>query len=382
MPAFRYTERLHHGLTLGAGGAQQLYMNAIQSIDARSLHEALTQGREVALLDVREQGVFGSAHLLVATNLPFGRLELGVDALVPRHGVPVVLCDGGGGLAERAGLHLLVSGYEDVSVLDGGIEAWRAAGYELFSGLNVLSKAFGEYVEDHFGTPHVSAQELRTRLSKGEELVILDSRPMEEFAVMNIPGAIDTPGAELVYRVHDLVPDPNTRVIVNCAGRTRSIVGCQSLVNAGLRNPIAALEDGTMGWTLAGETLERGAKRRFGEVSAEALDWSRQAAERVAERFGVRKVSRATLERWMAKRDTRTLYVFDVRQPDEYCAGRSARVAISARRSARAGYGHLSGGAPGANRAGRRHRGASDHDRELARPVRAPRGVRARRRYR
>ena len=61
------------------------------------------------------------------------------------------------------------------------------------------------------------------------------------------------PGAELVLRARELAPDPATRIIVNCAGRTRSIIGTQSLINAGIENPVSALRNGTIGWTLAGQ---------------------------------------------------------------------------------------------------------------------------------
>jgi len=140
-------------------------------------------------------------------------------------------------------------GWLDVCVLEGGLAAWP---YTRYSGVNVPSKAFGEWVERHFATPHLSARDLRARVDAGERLVMLDSRPMREFRRMSIPGAIDCPGAELVYRVHDLLEDDTTTVVVNCAGRTRSILGAQSLRNAGLPNPVFALEGGTMGWELAG----------------------------------------------------------------------------------------------------------------------------------
>ena len=61
--------------------------------------------------------------------------------------------------------------------------------------------------------------------------------------------------------MHDLAPDPDTLVVVNCAGRTRSIIGCQSLRNAGIPNRVVALKDGTMGWDLAGFECERGSDR-------------------------------------------------------------------------------------------------------------------------
>ena len=142
-----------------------------------------------------------------------------------------------------------------MSVLDGGVAGWPG---ERYSGVNVPSKTFGEWVERHDHTPHISAAELAGRQAGGEALVVLDSRPMREFQRMSIPGGIDCPGAELVYRVHDLAPDPATTVVVNCAGRTRSIIGAQSLRNAGIANPVVALEHGTMGWELAGFTLAHG----------------------------------------------------------------------------------------------------------------------------
>jgi rhodanese-related sulfurtransferase len=138
---------------------------------------------------------------------------------------------------------------------------------------------------------------------------------------MNIPGSINVPGAELVYRVHDVAPHPQTMVVVNCAGRTRSIIGAQSLRNAGMVNRVAALKNGTMGWHLAGFELEHGQDRRATPPSLEGLAKARAAAARVEMRFGVRKVGRAMLERWGEEREQRTVYILDVRLPEEFEAG-------------------------------------------------------------
>ncbi len=198
------------------------------------LRERLVSGAELALLDVREQGVHTKGHPFFASSLPLSRLELMVLDLVPRSSAPLVLLDGGGeGLAERAQGKLAQLGYTDIHILEGGCAAWQATGGELFSGVNVPSKAFGEFVEHRFETPRIPPAELKRLKDSGRKLVILDSRPWEEYHRMSIPGGIDAPGAELVYRVHDLA-DPETLVVVNCAGRTRSIIGCQSLRNAGL----------------------------------------------------------------------------------------------------------------------------------------------------
>src|SRR6267142_2543369 len=155
----------------------------------------------------------------------------------------IVVFDAGEGLAQLAAQRLGALGYSAVEMLDGGCDAWRAAGGELFSGINVPSKAFGEFVEHQYETPRITAEELEQLRSSGQKMVVLDSRPFEEYQRMCIPGGVDMPGAELAYRVHDAAPDPETLVVVNCAGRTRSIIGCQSLRNAGIANRVVALKD-------------------------------------------------------------------------------------------------------------------------------------------
>jgi rhodanese-related sulfurtransferase len=284
------------------------------------LRERLLAGGELALLDVREQGVHTQGHPFFACCLPLSRLELMVSDLLLRLTAPLVLLDGGGErLAERAAAKLKALGYTDVDILEGGCAAWRESGGELFSGVNVPSKAFGEFVEHHYGTPRIAPAELKRLLDAKRKLVILDSRPWEEYHRMNIPGGVDVPGAELVYRAPDLAPDPDTLVVVNCAGRTRSIIGCQSLRNAGWKD-VVALKDGTMGWELAGYECERGATREAPPPSAGAKARARAAAAAVAKRFGVRSVPFSQMMSWTGD-GTRTLYVLDVRSRAEYEEG-------------------------------------------------------------
>jgi rhodanese-related sulfurtransferase len=290
-------------------------------LTAKQLKALLHDGREIAVLDVREEGVFAKRHLLLAASVPLSRLELRVPLLVPRRATRVVVCDGNEGLAQRAASKLCCYGYSNVMILAGGIEAWGAQGYELYSGINVPSKAFGEFVEHQENTPRLPAQEIKNKVDAGEKVVILDSRPVAEYTKMSIPGGIDCPGAELVYRVHDLAPTPDALVVVNCAGRTRSIIGAQSLINAGIPNRVVALKDGTMGWHLAGYELARQQKHYAPPPSPDGLAKARLAASRVAKRFGVRFIDVAMVGRFAREMDRRTLYLFDVRSPEEYAAG-------------------------------------------------------------
>ncbi len=285
-----------------------------------ALRGMLGDGGELALVDVREELIFSQRHLLLARSVPLSRFELRLAQLVPRRTTPIVLCDDGDGRAERAAAILSRNGYTDVSILAGGVDAWAAAGFELFSGVNVPSKAFGEYVEHARGTPNIAAAELEKLLREGADLVVLDSRPFDEYVRVSIPTATNVPGAELVLRAREIAQSPQTMVVVNCAGRTRSIIGAQSLINAGLPNKVVALRNGTMGWSLAGFACDKGQNRRAPAVSPTTLEWARDAALSVAQRCGVERIDRNTLDAWRADAE-RTLYVFDVRGPAEYEAG-------------------------------------------------------------
>ena len=252
--------------------------NKIKRIDARELKAWLHDGGELALLDAREELPFGRRHLLMASCIPLSRLELLVDDLVPRRGARVVWCDDGDGLAARAAARMSGLGYQDVAVLDGGISAWEAAGFRVYSGVHVPSKAFAEVVEHEAGTPWISAEELQSLIDRKANIAIYDSRSYEEYHNNSIPTAISVPGAELVYRFGDLMPSSDTTVIVNCGGRTRSIIGAQSLINAGVRNKVVSLKDGTMAWHLAGLEVVHGATRRPPEVSMRGLQSAGEAA--------------------------------------------------------------------------------------------------------
>jgi rhodanese-related sulfurtransferase len=289
-------------------------------VSAQELRAMLEDGGELALLDVREGGVFARSHLLLASNVPLSQLELRVPALVPRKDARIVLVDDDHALAQRTAAVLRRHGYLNLTVLNGGVKAWGAAGGELFSGTNVPSKAFGELVEHANDTPRIDAQVLKQWQDEGRDVVVLDSRPLDEYRMMSIPGAMDCPGAELVYRVPGLVKSPHTTVVVNCAGRTRSIIGAQSLRNAGLKNPVVALKNGTMGWHLAGFKVAKGNANLAPPPQGEALAAARALALEVATRYGVQFTDPAALKR-MCGDATRTTYLFDVRLPEEYAAG-------------------------------------------------------------
>ena len=291
----------------------------LPKISVQQLAEAIQAPEELAVLDPRDHNAYHAGHIFWAASLRPQNAESEAHKLVPRRSARIVVTDDGNGEGRELYGVLKQNGWTDIGLLDGGTQAWIEKGYEVYSGVNVPSKLFGELVERHYQTPHVQAQQLSEWISQGRELLILDSRTQREFNRMNIPGGRSCPGGELVYRIFDLLKE-NTTVVVNCAGRTRSILGTASLIRAGIPNPVVALENGTMGWELAGLQLENGSTTVVGPPSESAQQKAAAAAQQITDRFGVTRVTESTLQSWQS--DTlRTLYLFDVRSPSEYERG-------------------------------------------------------------
>ena len=301
--------------------AQSTSVDQFARIDATSLKNMISDGKELAILDPREEGIFGKAHLLVAVNVPLSKLEMRVGRLVPRKSTRIVLTDGGDGMSERAALKLKELGYSSVAVLGGGYPAWQAAGYEVFSGMSVPGKALGEWIAVTYDTPTITAEELHKKIAAGQDVLILDSRPSNEYFNMTIPGSINCPVSELVYRFPELPVKPETFIVVNCAGRTRSLIGTQTLINAGVKNKVAALRGGTMAWQMAGFELEHGSRRHAPEPWGKNLEQALETAQTVADRIQAKTIDSKTLDAFKAESETRTLYIIDVRTPDEFGAG-------------------------------------------------------------
>jgi len=244
---------------------------------------------EIALIDLREEDPFAQAHPLWAANMPVDLIERDAARRIPRRDTLIVLYGEQDGIdrVPAAAERFAALGYTNVHALEGGLDGWRAAGGELFRDVNVPSKSFGELVEHERHTPSLSAQEVKALIDAKADVVVLDARRFDEYRTMSIPGATSVPGAELVLRARTLAPDPKTQVIVNCAGRTRSI--------------------------------DPGASRRAPEAGTEQRAEAQAKALAVAERAGARRITLAALG--TLELPARTVYRFDVRAPEEYAAG-------------------------------------------------------------
>lgn len=302
-------------------------ISTAELISPKDLVADLEGERELCLLDVRDQGVYARGHLFFARCLSLSQLEAGIERLVPRKGTPIVLCDDG--RQDATSLNRMASaravlmslGYETVRCLDGSAAEWERHGLKLFEGIYVPSKAFGEYIEHVDETPSISPEELHALRSDNPGIPVVDCRPLEEFRRMSLPGAANCPGGELIYRLPALLEAPELPVVINCAGRTRSIIGAQTLIASGIPNPVYALRNGTMGWELAGFSVEHGKSLEVGRPDAAAM----QGAQALAGTW--RSAEKIPVISWdkyleMESADDRTTYLFDVRDPKEFAEAR------------------------------------------------------------
>ena len=287
-------------------------MKEITASEAR----ALVHGPgEVAFLDVREAGQFGEAHPLFAIPLPYSRLEMRIRDLVPLDHTPILLIDGGDGIAQRAARQLETLRYDDVSVITGGVHAWATAGYTLYKGVNVPSKTLGELAEAIWHPQTIQPTELADWQKTGARFAFFDTRPPEECAKMRVPGARCVPNGELAHRL--AIVDKDAPVVLTCAGRTRGIIGAIGLRLSGHDGPIFALENGTQGWTLAGLTLDRGnTVDPLPDIDTAAEGLSKDRAIRLLATYSIDRTDGETAAKLLS--DTaRTTYLFDLRSRDE-----------------------------------------------------------------
>jgi rhodanese-related sulfurtransferase len=292
----------------------------MNSITARELKPLLTAGDEIALLDVREYGQYGEGHPFFSIPLPYSRLEVLAAALLPCKFTRIVVFDDADGVSVKAAAALVALGYRNVSELEGGAPAWAAVGYTLYKGVNVISKTYGELLEHVADTPRMTAAEVNALRERDPSIVVLDGRSPAEYRKMSLPGALCCPNAELGYRIQSLVADDSTTVVINCAGRTRSILGVEGLRVLQTKNPVIALENGTQGWRLAGLDLDHGvAPQTLPDPDDEQIAALGATARALIAASGLKLVSLKTTNQWL-RDDERSTYLLDVRTKAEFSA--------------------------------------------------------------
>ena len=294
-------------------------------ITPHDLQRRLAEDAPIALIDVRDPPEYNTSHIPAASLIPRRMLEFELSDAVPHPDTPIVLCDENEQLVHYAAATAERMGYADVSTLAGGTNRWAFLDLPTEWGVNVPSKDFGERVEVVHHVPEIDADDLQARIERGEPLVILDTRTPEEYRRSCIPGGRSMPGGELAFRITDVLADApdEATIIINCAGRTRSIIGTRVLQRMSLEREVVGLKNGTAGWMLAGHELEFGADRdALPTVTPAGRAAAERYARRCAEEDGVQLIGVEQLDELRERSRSESVYFIDVRTEAEHEAGR------------------------------------------------------------
>lgn len=291
---------------------------SVSSVPASELSEILASMDAYSLLDVRERGEYALGHIPNACPVPRGLIEVLAPTLFPWHSVPVIVYSNESHRSGLAARTLTALGYEDVRIVDGGIEAWRAAGNEPEEGVNVFGKAYGEKVSTIGGVQQLEPDDLAA-LQEDGSVVLLDARTNLEYLRGHIPGAVNVPGGELPVTLLSMsaAQRDGKTVVVHCAGRTRSILGARLVMDLGF-DPVFALRNGTMAWRMSGRHLEYSARTLNVPTTSEGAALSARFAEGFVEGQGAGAWSATEVTQAVA--DGGPIYVLDVRQDAEFLA--------------------------------------------------------------
>ena len=281
-----------------------------QELSAKQVKTIISSSKEFCFVDVREIGQHAKGHPFFSISIPFSVFENKIEELTPNKNTLIIIFDQNDGLSEFVYTEAKNLGYNNLYILRDGVFGWEKEGYELFDGINIPSKAFGEWIEEEYRTPHIKPFELAKKIQNKENILVLDGRTIEEYQKMNIPSSVNCPNMEMPVRIKKQI-NKNTEIIVGCAGRTRSIIGTQNLINYGIENSVKALENGTQGWSLANFKLEHNQNRRVPLSKLNPEKSFIEKAEFIIKKYGIKKINFDDTIKLLREKSI-TTYIFDV----------------------------------------------------------------------
>ena len=209
-------------------------------VEAKTVKSWISDEKELAFIDVRETAQHTAGHPIFSISIPFSEFEINIEKLLPNKNTRIVLFDNNDGISEITYKLAKNLKYINIFIFRNGVDGWKKSKFHLFEGINVPSKSFWELVEKKFNTPSITASQLFKKQKEKKDIILLDGRPFDEYNKMSIPGSVCCPNAEIPFRISEIIKSSNTEIIINCAGRTRSIIGAQTLINFGIKNKVFA----------------------------------------------------------------------------------------------------------------------------------------------
>jgi rhodanese-related sulfurtransferase len=242
-------------------GVRSLTIPALRELMARAERE------NVYLIDVRTVQEYAQGHIPGFQWSPGGQAVQRTDDLVGvRNGHVVFACDGRVRATVTASWYRQM-GFPNVYAVDGGTNAWVAAGLALAKGqASSESGGYDEGLQEElpFGyeqararVESLSATALQARLQSAQPPVVIDVDTSREFSNGHVPGAQWVPRGWMELRIGEVVPNKATPLVVTCANGRHSVLAGATLKDLGYQQ-VAVLSDGMLAWRQAGLPMEKG----------------------------------------------------------------------------------------------------------------------------
>ena len=226
---------------INRGGAEALNeLPAVPPLSAEVVRELTAQSNNLrhVVLDVRPAADFGAGHVPGSINVGLGgQFAIWSASLIPMEAPLVIVAESEEKVAE-ARMRLARVGLENVKgYLQGGLESWRAAGFEIAT------------------VPQISVDQLHELLQRENDLQVIDVRRPAEYESGHIGPAVTAPLGELQKTVAGLGVVPTQKTAVICAGGYRSSAAASILERHGFTN-LLNVSGGTGAWIKAGYPVE------------------------------------------------------------------------------------------------------------------------------
>jgi rhodanese-related sulfurtransferase len=198
------------------------------------------------ILDVRSAADFGAAHVPGSMNIGLGgQFASWAGTLIPIE-TPLVIVAESEEQAKEARVRLARVGLENVKgYLNDGIDAWKAAGFEVAA------------------VPQISVSELKELIASRPDLQVVDVRRPGEYESGHAPRAATAPLSNLNETLPSLKLDPTKLTAVICAGGYRSSAATSIMQPQGFTN-LLNVTGGTSAWIKAGYEVEMPAQAAAG----------------------------------------------------------------------------------------------------------------------
>tara|TARA_Y100000310_G_scaffold294594_1_gene325195 strand:- start:3084 stop:4664 length:1581 start_codon:yes stop_codon:yes gene_type:complete len=227
--------------------------DVVRRLDMEGLVEIMQRrdSETVYLIDVRTRSEYEGGHIPGFQWYPGGQAVQRSDEVAVVHNCPVVFCCDRSARATITASLYRQMGFDEVYAVEGGAEAWRAAGHALETGdSGRLPSGYAQALE---AVALVSPEQHH---STGDSTVLFVDLS-QDFARGHVPSARWIPRGWLESRIDGVVADKRATLTVTCADGIQATLAGATLSKLGYRN-VSVLEDGMKAWRAADLPVEAG----------------------------------------------------------------------------------------------------------------------------